>query len=472
MRDRSPYLLLAAVTLLVVGALAGYFIPRLLEEREPGPPATTPRVELPAETTTTEREQEPAPLDEGPWREVVVPYEGQVWEVRVSDELLVLIGDDEAVAYLPAEDALVTLAEATPVYAAAVEGRQVVLWEAVGQESGQFVSLTVPEAERIVLPDPGPLAAWPALAGGFLTWVEPSYEEHPALQRLTIYGVPLTEEGLPADISTTLVEEVLELVEGDTFWDYAFRPPYLAFEHHRSDGGREAGLYLLSGEGEEILVDPDGHSAWLTDDTLYWHSRAADEVPASVRSYDLETGEEAEVATPGEWPAAGPGYVAYLRPTGSAAGAEAYQVVVREADGSESILVDSTAASPVRQTLYASANYLAFAEDGNVRLFARGDAPGRGLAETGGPGPGEQTPDATLAPTGPSVTVPDVSGLYPDEARTALEEAGLRVQVDNVYGPTDEDAGEIGFVYRQSPEPGARVPQGTVVRLRAWFETQ
>lgn len=70
------------------------------------------------------------------------------------------------------------------------------------------------------------------------------------------------------------------------------------------------------------------------------------------------------------------------------------------------------------------------------------------------------------------VTVPDVLGSYYGDASARIEEAGL-VPVDvSVHGPIDEDAGEIGRVYRATPAAGEKVPKGTTVELRSWWESQ
>jgi beta-lactam-binding protein with PASTA domain len=70
------------------------------------------------------------------------------------------------------------------------------------------------------------------------------------------------------------------------------------------------------------------------------------------------------------------------------------------------------------------------------------------------------------------VTVPDVLGKYYDEAATALTAAGLEAVEVSVHGPIDEDAGEIGLIYRQTPKAGEKVPKGTKVELRYWWESQ
>lgn len=70
------------------------------------------------------------------------------------------------------------------------------------------------------------------------------------------------------------------------------------------------------------------------------------------------------------------------------------------------------------------------------------------------------------------VRVPDVTGMYYDEAAAALEAAGLTPVEMAVHGPIDEDAGEVGLVYRQTPAAGETVGQGAEIELRYWWESQ
>jgi len=76
------------------------------------------------------------------------------------------------------------------------------------------------------------------------------------------------------------------------------------------------------------------------------------------------------------------------------------------------------------------------------------------------------------APTPVTVRVPNVLGLWPDEATEALEAVGLTVTEVSVHGPIEPDAGDIGRVYRQTPPAGADVPLGTAVEIRYWWESQ
>jgi hypothetical protein len=70
------------------------------------------------------------------------------------------------------------------------------------------------------------------------------------------------------------------------------------------------------------------------------------------------------------------------------------------------------------------------------------------------------------------VTVPDVLGKYYDEAAKILTDAGLEPVDVPIHGPIEEDAGEIGLTYRQTPNAGEQVAPGTKVELRSWWESQ
>lgn len=100
-----------------------------------------------------------------------------------------------------------------------------------------------------------------------------------------------------------------------------------------------------------------------------------------------------------------------------------------------------------------------------------------GCDVTTGPGytttPVEAT--ATAVPPRPPpnmIVVPDVLGTYFDEGAAVLKAAGLEAVDVPIYGPTDEDAGEIGKTYRQTPSAGSLAEPGTKVELRSWYESQ
>jgi hypothetical protein len=92
---------------------------------------------------------------------------------------------------------------------------------------------------------------------------------------------------------------------------------------------------------------------------------------------------------------------------------------------------------------------------------------------------GPATPANAAQPIAPpptaaseSVTVPDVLGKYYDEAAKTITAAGLEPVDISIHGPIDEDAGEIGTIYRQTPKAGEAVAPGTKVELRSWWESQ
>jgi hypothetical protein len=88
------------------------------------------------------------------------------------------------------------------------------------------------------------------------------------------------------------------------------------------------------------------------------------------------------------------------------------------------------------------------------------------------------TPDAgtgTGTGTGTEVktiVVPDVLGKYYVDAAQLITDAGLEPVDVSIHGPIDEDAGDIGTIYRQTPKAGESVPAGTKVELRSWWESQ
>lgn len=111
----------------------------------------------------------------------------------------------------------------------------------------------------------------------------------------------------------------------------------------------------------------------------------------------------------------------------------------------------------------------------STRAFSSEVAEGMVVTQT--PAPGTEVPVGStvtyVVSDGPElVTVPEVIGMYPSEAAEALEAAGLQAKEVDIHGPVDDDAGnaEIGQVYRQTPAAGERVPAGTVIEIRSWWE--
>jgi hypothetical protein len=398
------------------------------------------------------------------WREIAVPFDRPVWEARVSSEALVLIGDRIAVAYLPATGAFITLSEGIPVFDATVEDSAVVLWELADGRDSELVAFALPDGPRTVLSAPGPQAIRPLLSRGHLTWVEPQEDPDPGFQRLEIYRQEVDDQGLPTGESELLIDDVIEVLEGDTYWDYASLPPYLAFEQHRQDGERRTGLHLLSPGGQTMLLDPRGYSAGSGEGTFYWDSRPEPLAHGSVRSWEVEAGAGKELVREGEWPCAGDDFLAFVRRGADTARADGYEVVAVDPAGGREEFVATIRARPLRQPLRAGGSYLVVLEDDRVRLFARGIRPEAGDALS------PSSPPTTTA--GAVVEMPHVLGLPPADAEHVLLGAGLRPQLDLVHGPGDEDAGEMGVIYRQTPEPGGAVERGAIVRIRAWFEAQ
>lgn len=107
--------------------------------------------------------------------------------------------------------------------------------------------------------------------------------------------------------------------------------------------------------------------------------------------------------------------------------------------------------------------------------FLATDGPGTG----GGREPVEETTPADTEETDTEggvtddvTIVPDVLGLYYDDAAAKIGAAGLTPVDVSIHGPIDEDAGEIGRIYRQTPAAGEKVAPGSSVELRSWWESQ
>jgi len=69
------------------------------------------------------------------------------------------------------------------------------------------------------------------------------------------------------------------------------------------------------------------------------------------------------------------------------------------------------------------------------------------------------------------VVVPNIEGQYATDADEIIRRAGLLPTDTPVYGPTDADAAGFSRAYRQIPRPGTKVPKGSVVNYRWWWET-
>lgn len=108
-----------------------------------------------------------------------------------------------------------------------------------------------------------------------------------------------------------------------------------------------------------------------------------------------------------------------------------------------------------------------------------------GCWETGTPGSGASGGDGTTTPAAEAtqpvtpppakvedVKVPDVRGQYYEDAASILDAAGFEAFETSIHGPVDEDAGEPGVVYRQTPATGSLAQPGTKVELRTWWESQ
>ncbi len=69
------------------------------------------------------------------------------------------------------------------------------------------------------------------------------------------------------------------------------------------------------------------------------------------------------------------------------------------------------------------------------------------------------------------VRVPNVHGMWADQADETIRDAGLKPAGVAIHGPIEPDATDIGRAYRQRPRAGTLVPKGTMVTYHYWWES-
>lgn len=93
-----------------------------------------------------------------------------------------------------------------------------------------------------------------------------------------------------------------------------------------------------------------------------------------------------------------------------------------------------------------------------------------GCAATSSDLPAQGTTSRSALHAANLVTVPDIEGLGAKHADNVLRGVGLVPADTPVHGPVEDDSKDIGLAYRQSPRPGSKVPRGSTVSFRWWWE--
>jgi serine/threonine-protein kinase len=117
----------------------------------------------------------------------------------------------------------------------------------------------------------------------------------------------------------------------------------------------------------------------------------------------------------------------------------------------------SDAARAIQQAGFSPSRFDVVDSDTAPGAVSRQSPPGGSNAPRGA----TVTLEVAVAP-GEAVTVPDVVGMKQDAAVNALHDAGLQAHVTEQQSPDD---GPKGRVWKQSPQPGTNVSQGTTVTI-------
>ncbi|MBC7293192.1 MAG: hypothetical protein H5T84_03625 [Thermoleophilia bacterium] len=239
--------------------------------------------------------------------------------------------------------------------------------EATGTYTEQHVFASkLPDGPKVEIAGTDRTPGFPQVADGWVTWIQWSpYEENPEeYWRGPIYGVRVDQAGRPIGPVQSLAPSALAYVLGDSTWTYSLSDHYLAWEQALAEGGFGQGSYVLNLENMEPLWL--GADAWRpsvgANVVVYWANK--------LQARDLMTGRNWTIDAAGDFPAAAPTYVAYLRPAESG-GSTVYEVVTQGyKTKQEQVLAQQTNPPWLSPPLAVSARHVAVVTDDNrVRLF-------------------------------------------------------------------------------------------------------
>lgn len=80
-------------------------------------------------------------------------------------------------------------------------------------------------------------------------------------------------------------------------------------------------------------------------------------------------------------------------------------------------------------------------------------------------------PATIISEKSPLISVPNIDGNCKN-IDDVIKASGLKPKRVDVFGPNDIDAAGMGCAYRQSLKAGARVPEGTILEYRSWYESE
>ena len=344
-------------------------------------PTTTtvaPSTTTSASTSTTVTLPSGEPGDSaGTWAEVTIPgLPADAYAVAVSDKALLVdvqTGDGTGLyAYLFDSKKLIQLeVDGSDFGAEQLDGLTAVWWEGTYDDQTDTTSdehiyaYVLPDGPKVEIAGGGRAVFYPQIAGNWVTWVETErWPESPDEYSLShVFGVTIDGNGNPKGDAIELVPGATGYVEGDTSWMYSLSTTQVAWENATAVDTLEPGIYttdLASGQASLLAKEAWRPSSCGTK-IVY--------VNQGLVTADLETGTTSALDPQGDFATAAPTFAVYFRSNDSD-GATSYDIVARGYTGGYEQTLGSQADPPwFSAALAASAHYVAFIDNGTVRVF-------------------------------------------------------------------------------------------------------
>jgi hypothetical protein len=306
----------------------------------------------------------------------------RVYSVVVSDEALLVDaalsdGTFRLYGYLFASKELVELPTSAPLFnLESLSGLLAVWWEGSVDEGDEnaFPSPSTGRVYAYALPD-GPLVDVTGLqesigatrvAPPLISWATwEAYAPAPdEFYLVRIYAVNVDAFGRPQGSPIELIEPAL--ARTDTDWVYDLSDRYLAWEVHDATGGAVPGTHVMDlNTGLSVGVDPAWYPQLQGDTLLCWQD--------SLMTVDLRSWARRTFDPRGGPGVAAPTYVLYPRVSPDESYAE---IVARGFSGQHEQVLSDRYGESSTVTYTGSANHLAYAIDGKLRVFEWQPGPG------------------------------------------------------------------------------------------------
>jgi zinc-ribbon domain len=335
------------------------------------PPTTSPPTTVAPTTTTLGVPGDSA----GNWTEIVVP--GGPWEangVAVSEDALLLqtssAGGFKLSAVMFGSGDVIEISEADALWSFDIDGSVAVWWEgnawddAAQRYADQHIyTMHLPDGPTTEIVG-GPPLGGAQIALPWVTWVEGEpWVDNPAeYQAFRIIAQRVDDNGVKVGTPREYVSLALAFMLGDSGWQYSVSNLYLTWEHALAAGGYEAGTHVLELETEDHgLISATAWRPSLWQDILAYSD-------SGLKYTRLSAGGTHDLDPAGEYPTAGPTFVAYYRLAG--AGSE---IVAKGYNGNHEQVLGTNPDPPWWcPAIAVSERHIAFTIGTEVHLFEWG----------------------------------------------------------------------------------------------------